>query len=730
MSNLKISQLPNFTGSTSGSWLIANNSGQSETFKIERENFLNGYAPSIDLTALSSSIAITDLNQNNAISALASSGSLTALSSSIALTDLNQNNTIATLATTSSLTSLSSSIAVTDLSQNNRLTSIESITGSFAPSGNYATTGSNQFNGNQSISGSVNISGSGFYSLIVSGAQKITKGILVGDNKNDTYVTLTSTGSGILNIDAGTFATLKLEVDNGILPGSWGGNSIVVSSGSGVYHSDTNAGGSVAPYLIIPFSTSTGSTFNTPSMTRGLNVTGSLTASGSNTFIGDVEITGSNPGSNTIRALRVTGSANITRGLVVGVDSGSVGSIILQGQSVAMTVSSSFFGGFSAQAQLPGTYIQSTTLFASASYGVGLSDTYGVYLLNPSGSVRTINLLRNTNITGSLIVSGSITGSADSSFNFVKIGRGLGNFSSNTIVSRNAFGVNTTGQFNTIFGDTNFGLSQTGSENTIVGYNNMNQSLNGNSNIAIGTGIMNNSISPGSNIGIGRFNLQYNTSGSSNVSIGLYSAQYSTGSRNVAVGESALNRALNDNIGIGYNAGEYETGSSKLYIDSVDRADLNSAISGSILYGEMNSVPANQNLRINSKAVILNGLNIESGGATISGSIIQTGSVQGNIVPLTITSNTASLNLNNGNFFTLQLVSGSATHLNPTNIKPGQTVSVFVNTTGSATMTFPSSIKQISGSAYIPTTGTGLDILTLISKDTSNLYLVSAKNMI
>ena len=119
-----------------------------------------------------------------------------------------------------------------------------------------------------------------------------------------------------------------------------------------------------------------------------------------------------------------------------------------------------------------------------------------------------------------------------------------------------------------------------------------------------------------------------------------------------------------------------------------------------------------------------------NGTSTFTGSIIQTGSVNGNVNALTITSNTASLNLNDGNFFTLQLVSGSATHLNPSNIKPGQTVSVFVNTTGSATMTFPSSIKQISGSAYVPTTSTGLDVVTLISKDASSLYLVNAKNFI
>ncbi len=107
-----------------------------------------------------------------------------------------------------------------------------------------------------------------------------------------------------------------------------------------------------------------------------------------------------------------------------------------------------------------------------------------------------------------------------------------------------------------------------------------------------------------------------------------------------------------------------------------------------------------------------------------------TGSVQGNVNALSISSNTASLNLNNGNFFTLQLVSGSATHINPSNIKPGQTVNILLNTTGSGTVTFPSSVKQASGSAYVPTTTTGVDIITMVSFDSTNLYLANVKNLI
>ena len=111
-------------------------------------------------------------------------------------------------------------------------------------------------------------------------------------------------------------------------------------------------------------------------------------------------------------------------------------------------------------------------------------------------------------------------------------------------------------------------------------------------------------------------------------------------------------------------------------------------------------------------------------------SLIITGSVLGNITTLSISSNTASLNLSLGNFYTLQLVSGSNTFINPTNIRAGETVSLLVSTTGSATVSFPSIVLQPSGSSYIPTTTTGKDVLTFISFDNTNLYLASVKNLI
>ena len=119
-----------------------------------------------------------------------------------------------------------------------------------------------------------------------------------------------------------------------------------------------------------------------------------------------------------------------------------------------------------------------------------------------------------------------------------------------------------------------------------------------------------------------------------------------------------------------------------------------------------------------------------TGSVTFTGNQIVTGSTRGNVTALTIASNTASIDLSTGNFFTLQLISGSNTYINPSNILPGQTSILTLSTTGSATVSFPSFVKQPSGSAYIPTTSSGVDILTFASTDSSTLYVVGIKNMI
>jgi hypothetical protein len=81
----------------------------------------------------------------------------------------------------------------------------------------------------------------------------------------------------------------------------------------------------------------------------------------------------------------------------------------------------------------------------------------------------------------------------------------------------------------------------------------------------------------------------------------------------------------------------------------------------------------------------------------------------------------------------LTLVSGSNTFINPSNIAAGQTINLRVTqpNPGNGTVSFPTSVKQVSGSSYVPSVGAGpQDIVTFISFDASSLYLSNVKNLV
>jgi hypothetical protein len=129
----------------------------------------------------------------------------------------------------------------------------------------------------------------------------------------------------------------------------------------------------------------------------------------------------------------------------------------------------------------------------------------------------------------------------------------------------------------------------------------------------------------------------------------------------------------------------------------------------------------------------LSGINGTSGTSFTSpyvGNLVFSGSVRGSVRALSIASNTASLDCSLNNFYTLQLVQATNTFINPSNILPGQTINLRVNTTGSATVSFPTSVKQVSGSPYVPTTTTGVDVVTFVAFDSTSLLLSNVKNLV
>jgi hypothetical protein len=120
-----------------------------------------------------------------------------------------------------------------------------------------------------------------------------------------------------------------------------------------------------------------------------------------------------------------------------------------------------------------------------------------------------------------------------------------------------------------------------------------------------------------------------------------------------------------------------------------------------------------------------------TGSAIISGSLVITGSALGNVVAVSVASNTASIDLAAGSFFTVTLANSATTFFNVTNVKPGVSANLILTTGTVSSASFSSNVKQPSGSAYLPSSGSGqIDALSLISVDASTLYLVSSKKFV
>jgi hypothetical protein len=115
---------------------------------------------------------------------------------------------------------------------------------------------------------------------------------------------------------------------------------------------------------------------------------------------------------------------------------------------------------------------------------------------------------------------------------------------------------------------------------------------------------------------------------------------------------------------------------------------------------------------------------------TISGSLTISGSSKGNVVPITITSLTASLDMSLGNYFTLTLANTTNTHIRATNITPGTTATLLITTGTNSSASLSPSLLQSSNSIYTASFGTGKkDLLSLSSFDSTNMYVVSTKDL-
>ena len=119
------------------------------------------------------------------------------------------------------------------------------------------------------------------------------------------------------------------------------------------------------------------------------------------------------------------------------------------------------------------------------------------------------------------------------------------------------------------------------------------------------------------------------------------------------------------------------------------------------------------------------------GSNTFSGSQIFTGSVQGNVVSMSIASNTASMDLNLGNYFTLTLAGTATTHISASNVQPGVSATLVITTGTNSSASLAPTMLQPSGSAYSATNGSAKkDVLSIVAVASGVPFVVSTKNMI
>jgi hypothetical protein len=154
-------------------------------------------------------------------------------------------------------------------------------------------------------------------------------------------------------------------------------------------------------------------------------------------------------------------------------------------------------------------------------------------------------------------------------------------------------------------------------------------------------------------------------------------------------------------------------------------------ISGSVNISGSTTINGNQT--ITGSVILSSSADVE---LTVIGKTVTSASVSGIVGNITVVSNTASIDMSRGNFFTLNIPSASNTFITATNIQPGQTVAVKLsqasNSSGSVTFN-PSQFKFWSGSAQYNTgsqvTGS-TDIFTFVTFDTSSLWTTIVKNLV
>ena len=237
--------------------------------------------------------------------------------------------------------------------------------------------------------------------------------------------------------------------------------------------------------------------------------------------------------------------------------------------------------------------------------------------------------------------------------------------------------------------------------------------------------------------------VQLNASSSqlqSNINTKLDTASFNSYTSSISSSNSLVSQSfvttinnLSSSVATSFSASAASQTNLSASIYLTDSTQSNSIISLTAKTGSYATTGSNNfigNQTITGSLTISSSADIE---LNVIGKSTYSGSVRGNVIPLTIASNTASLDCSLGNFYTLTLVSGSTTQLTATNINPGQTLSLRVSqpAVSYGTLTYDSTIKFSQYSPYFATPlSSSIDIISFQSYDTTALYGGAVQNLV
>jgi len=733
------SSFNSYTSSNDGKWNTLG--GQTGSFVTEAET--GSFVTNVSMFLSKSAFDTYTGSAANAVSSAINTATSSLSSSNAALDNIQlftssfNTFTSSVNSTTQSLNNFTASVIATGSNINSFTASVNGKTGS------YATTGSNIFIGTQTITGSLNVSGN----TVLSGSLTIT-GSIVGANNLVTTSSFNAYTASVVSVNTSSLATTaSLNSYTSSNDGKW--NTLGGQTGSFVTEAETGSFvTNVSMFLSkSAFDTYTGSAAN--AVSSAINAATASFNSYTSSNDGKWNTLGGQTGSfvttssfnsfsssiNTTTASLNTFSASvIATGSLINTFTASVNG---KTGSFATTGSNTFIGNQT----ISGSLNITSTGSVQPSIGDSLEGGKVAYILTSSDAgydptlIKGIIVATTDQSTGIQWYNGAFT---TTSATGTAIGTGLSNTDA-IIASQGAVTTNYAAGLARAYGGGGYSdwflpskdeLNQLYLNRVAIG--GFASAFYWSSTEATQFFTWRQNLNTGVQDTLGKSGLMYVRA------IRTFSIPALTvvalGSNTTISGSLTITGSVN--ISGSTNITQYLTVGGNI-INSSTATSLtldgeNVTVTGDLSVGG-NDIKSN----IGTTAITLSGSSVSmpgpvtiTGSLNVSGSLIVTGSARGNVVPITIVSSTASLDMTSGSYFTLTLANTTNTHIRATSITPGISATLLITTGTNSSASLSPLLLQPSGSSYTASLGSGKkDVLSLVAFDSTNMYVVSTKAM-